>query len=97
MDHEKEENQAGKLQQLFEEVNNQPKKDPMNEELKKEDYIEVDVLNLPPRKEVHTNPKSRLQFTFNRPFIRITVVLILLIAILATMYFLMGEQLLQIF
>src|SRR5690625_2005378 len=99
MPNETEKNQADKLQQLFQEVNNQSIEETEGKEEQKqvEDYVEIDVLNLPPRNEVHTNPKSRFQLTWKRPFIRIFVVSILLIAILAAIYFFVGDQLFSMF
>ena len=96
---EYEQNQAEKLKQLFDEVNNQSLKEEESNEQKNEEqqYIEIDVLKLPPRKEVHTNPKSRLYIPSKRPLIRISFVIILLIAILATIYFFIGDQLFLFF
>lgn len=98
MRNEIENSQAEKLQQLFDEINNRPiEKKERKENKKEEEYIEVDVLNLPPRKEVHTNPRTRLHFPFKKPIIRISIVCIFVIAILITLFFILGEQLLVYF
>lgn len=94
MSNELEKNQAEKLQQLFEEINNRPLQEKENTEKKvEEDFIEVDVLNLPPRKEVHTKPKTRLYFHFKRPYIRFLIVFILIIVFIVTLFLTIGERL----
>ncbi|RDW19094.1 hypothetical protein CWR48_08575 [Oceanobacillus arenosus] len=47
---------------------------------------EIDILNLPPRKEVHTI-SNRTRFRISRPFIRIIFVVIVLIVILIVGYY----------
>lgn len=95
---EVENTQAEKLQQLFDEINNRPnEKNERKEDKLEKDMIEVDVLNLPPRKEVHTNPKTRIYFHFKRPFLRISIVFLFLIVVLVTLFFVLGEQLFSIF
>ncbi len=67
--------QADKLMELFQEVaNHQPDdKEPMeDEEMKRDEYVELDVLNLPPRREVHGNKKREI-FIQPRPAIRPSV------------------------
>lgn len=87
------ENQADKLKQLFQEVNNESLIKENKPKRIEDEFIEIDVLKLPPRKEVHTHPKSRLSLSFKRPFIRISIVFILVIAILTTIYYVLGEEL----
>ncbi|MEI3604711.1 hypothetical protein SPD48_03315 [Pseudogracilibacillus sp. SE30717A] len=95
---EHEENQAEKLQQLFAEVTNQPiDQQESKDEETSNDYIEVDVLNLPPRSEVHTKPKQKVNVSFNSPLMRLFSVLILLIIIVTLIYFVAGEKLIHFF
>lgn len=95
MSKEQEDNQAEKLQQLFAEINNQPK-----ESIKKEaesELIEVDVLNLPPRSAVHQKSKLSLQMNIQRPLWRFLLVVVLLIAVLTGVYFVFGDHLIELF
>src|SRR5690625_2427384 len=58
--------------------------------------VKVDVLNLPPRKEVHNNHKRRTRVKIGQPFIRFFVVIILFIIAIAGAYYLWGEELINI-
>lgn len=96
LDHE--ENQAEKLQQLFAEVVNQSEENKVNEtEDSTEDFIKVDVLNLPPRSEVHKTPKRKLYIHLGSPFMRLLSVLVILVIIIGLIYFIAGEQILLFF
>lgn len=91
MQNELEENQARKLQELFAEVANNPEiKD--NEPIEKEEFVEMDILNLPPRSEVHSSSKRKLKLNIKKPFARFVFVMIILIAIITMMYFAIGDQ-----
>lgn len=86
-----EDNQAKKLHQLFEEVvNEQPKHENIIEE--KQDFIEVDVLNLPPRSEVHLAPKRKFTLNLKHPVMRFIFVLIILVLLISIVYFVFGDQ-----
>jgi hypothetical protein len=75
LDTEKEE-----LQNLFHEVEHH------KEESTSENTKEIDVLNLPPRKEVHQNKKS-VKLTWSKPFIRFAFILFLLfLCLIAALY-----------
>lgn len=96
LDHE--ENQAEKLSQLFAEVVNQSEEDKANETKEStDDFIEVDVLNLPPRSEVHKTPKRKLYIHLGSPFTRLLSVLFILVIIIGIIYFIAGEQILLFF
>ncbi len=98
MSMEQEDNQAEKLQQLFAEVTNQPIDNHENKEEEIDnDFIEVDVLNLPPRSEVHKKAKQKLDIRLGSPFIRLLSVLILLMIVIILIYFIAGEQILHFF
>lgn len=92
--------QADKLMELFQEVaNHQPDdKEPMeDEEMKRDEYVELDVLNLPPRREVHGNKKGKYSFSLARPSVRLFVVIVFVIAILCLVYSFNREALLTFF
>lgn len=95
MSKEQEDNQAEKLQQLFAEINNQPKQ-PIKKEAESE-LIEVDVLNLPPRSTVHQKSKLSLQMNIQRPLWRFLLVVVLLIAVLIGVYIVFGDDLMELF
>ncbi len=50
----------------------------------------IDILNLPPRKEVHTERKGKINLKISRPLVRLLFVIILLLLIVAGAYFLAG-------
>jgi len=93
---EDKEDQAAKLQQLFLEVNNH-ETDEKKEKVTEEDLIEIDVLNLPPRSEVHPVTNVRLHIDFRRPIWRFIAIIVLLIIIGCIVYFLFGEQIMEFF
>jgi hypothetical protein len=93
--------QAKELRELLQEVNNHnveenkhSKDDEQNlfiddEAINQEEYEvkTMDVLNLPPRKEVHSQKKNRTQFKLSRPFIRLTIVAVLLLMVIGLLLF----------
>ncbi|KKE79320.1 hypothetical protein NSA56_08130 [Oceanobacillus caeni] len=78
------EDQASELRNLLDGIENE-------KESKEEDpqKAKIDVLNLPPRKEIHTN-KGRTHFKFDKPFIRFITVIIFATIIVAVYYFIIG-------
>lgn len=56
----------------------------------------VDVLNLPPRKEVHGIYKKRTHLRIGRPFLRFVGVLLILIIVVLGAYIYWGEELIAI-
>jgi|SRR5690625_551640 len=100
VDHE--ENQAEKLQQLFAEVTNQQREEETKQKENETDetatnYIEVDVLSLPPRSVVHQRPKRKLYIRLKSPLSRLLFVLVLLLIIIGIIYYLAGDQILFFF
>lgn len=86
-----EDSQAAKLQQLFSEVTeNEREVEHIPEEKQNKFDSETDVLNLPPRSEVHSVRKKGMKMTLNWPLIRFLIVIIVLIAIVAGVYYLIG-------
>jgi hypothetical protein len=52
---------------------------------------EINVLNLPPRKEVHGQKKKRAHIKLSKPFIRLAIVIVLVIIVLGILFFLNGS------
>lgn len=55
-------------------------------------YEEMDVLNLPPRSEVHQSSKTRLSLSLKKPAVRFLFFLIFLALILVLIYFFYEEE-----
>ncbi|MGY0691801.1 hypothetical protein ACW2QC_03280 [Virgibacillus sp. FSP13] len=56
----------------------------------------VDILNLPPRKEVHAKDDQRTHMKISRPFIRLLLVIIITLGILVGLYYVWGDELLHL-
>lgn len=85
MDEEKD--QAAELRKLISEVDTHNDKMAPNEGENKEEHQSIDILNLPPRKEVHNKKKSRIHIKMSRSILRLIVVLFLVaVVILGVMY-----------
>lgn len=48
---------------------------------------QIDILNLPPRKEIHANKKSTMKYTIKSPTIRFIFIMILVVGLLILSYF----------
>ena len=98
MHNEKEDNQALKLQQLFSEVNNQDlDKAEEQKEHKEQTLIEIDVLNLPPRSEVHQKTSVRFQMDIRSPIWRFLLVILFILGGIGIVYYFFGDQMIMIF
>ncbi|HZW68631.1 MAG TPA: hypothetical protein VFF20_08520 [Pseudogracilibacillus sp.] len=100
MGKENERNQADNLMKLFQEVANHTPEDD-NEEVDSNDldkeveevkeeaevYVELDMLNLPPRREVHGKSKSRFSFTLNNPVNRLVFIVLIIVIIFAVLIY----------
>lgn len=97
-------NQADNLMKLFQEVaNHTPEEEHIDEldeeqdeykaEYLKDSYVELDLLNLPPRREVHGERKNRYSFSLMNPITRLLLVmLVVIVTIIILIYFdLTGE------
>lgn len=92
---QEEKNQAEKLQQLFTEITSHEKEIEQERKVvskkqldEKTTYEEIDVLNLPPRSEVHKKIKWRFSVRFSAPIVRfIFFFLILIIVIFVILFF----------
>lgn len=91
------EDQAAELKKIFEEVE-QNEVSEENEWLEVDaplqEVREIDILNLPPRKDVHNEDTKRARLNLGKPFIRLISVIITLMVIIAGSYYLWGEELL---
>src|SRR5690625_4764243 len=56
--------------------------------------IKMDIMNLPPRKEIHSNHKKRIHVKLSRPLFRFLSVIIILLVIIYGAYFIWGNELL---
>lgn len=56
----------------------------------------IDVLNLPPRKEIHGNGKNRTRLKIGRPFLRFLVVTLIFILVVISAYIYWGEELISL-
>ncbi|WP_099158390.1 hypothetical protein [Virgibacillus ndiopensis] len=65
-------------------------------EIKTEETREVDILNLPPRKEVHSKNNTRAHVKMSKPFMRLVLVIVIILAVLFGLYYVWGEELLNV-
>ena len=85
-------NQAANLAQLVSEINQQLDASDVQNEQNHDNYVEVDVLNLPPRREVHKKSKHRLSLNLRQPIFRFIFVVFLIIIIGLLLFYLTDEQ-----
>lgn len=92
--------QAEQLKKIFDELQQHENKSEAlsNDHQHTKDYSmpKIDVLNLPPRKEVHGNNKERTHLSISKPFLRFLSVIILIVAIIFGAYFIWGDELMII-
>lgn len=93
METERKGNQADKLIELFQEITaNDPTVEQIttqeNERIEKaaQSMIELDVLKLPPRQEVHQVKKQPFTFRITRPMLRFSFVVLLVAAYISFLY-----------
>lgn len=92
--------QAEHLKKLFNEVQQSESKEvkkgkpPLNPEHSQD--VKVDVLNLPPRKEVHGKSLDRARLKFRKPLLRFLTVITILVMIIIGAYFIWNEELISI-
>lgn len=98
MDHHSEgnKNNADSLEDLVRELEgeNQHAKE-TNEASKIEEMPKIDVLNLPPRKEVHRQKKKKFSLKINRPSIRLFFVIIMAILVCLLVLYMWEEDLID--
>lgn len=91
--------QAEQLKQIFDELQqNAPDSEQLSNELDVDDRSipKIDVLNLPPRKEIHRDNDVRTRLSISGPFVRFLSIIILIIIIVFGAYFLWGDELILI-
>lgn len=97
MHEEQKDNQAKKLQQLFREVNNQEASLEDENTYHNREFVEIDVLQLPPRSEVHQTSKWGIHFHITSPWVRFTFTICVLLAVIFIVYFFIGEKVILFF
>ncbi|TQS74438.1 hypothetical protein DX933_10835 [Ornithinibacillus gellani] len=99
-DKDKSPDQADELRKLLDEVQQSANDEKESEQIKEETEPtysrEIDILNLPPRREVHGNNNSKARMTFNRPLFRLIIVLLLVIGFTAGLFYFYGDEILNI-
>lgn len=89
--------QATDLQKLIEEVHqnaNIQHEAPGESTSEESNQIrKIDILNLPPRKKIHSNQKKRLHIKLSRPLFRLLSVIIILLVIIYGAFFIWGNEL----
>ncbi|HLS08605.1 hypothetical protein [Lentibacillus sp.] len=92
-------NQGEELQKLLDEVDGGREQNDQEEkqrnESDKETEREVDILNLPPRKDVHGNRNKRTKFKISHASGRFIAVIFVLILILGISFYLWGDELID--
>lgn len=88
--------QADELRQLFQEIEDGQSTEQhvgnKNSEQESEAKRDIDILNLPPRKEIHSKD-SRTSLKLSGPLIRLLLVIFILIVGLAGAYYIWGNEL----
>lgn len=88
---QEEHHQAAKLQELFSEINHHEttyNSDNIEKVVPKETKKqEIDILNLPPRSEVHGKKMTKMRWKIRSPFIRFLFVILLAIILLVGAYY----------
>lgn len=58
--------------------------------------LNIDILNLPPRKEIHGSTKSHTRLKMSNPSKRLITVAVLLVVLFVAMFYFWGEELLDV-
>jgi len=93
----KNDDQATDLQKLIDEVQQSEriqKKQQVSLSQESDQIRKMDILNLPPRKEIHRNHKQRIHVKLSRPLFRFLSVIIILLVIIYGAYFIWENDLL---
>jgi hypothetical protein len=94
------EDQADELRRIFVELENSVEPMEPNAREETEDHYkgdEMDLLNLPPRKEVHDQNLKRPKLKMSMSLFRLTIVVIFLFCILAGVYFIWQDEIMLFF
>lgn len=100
------EDQATQLKKLFNELQqneiNEEEYEQKNDVFVTSNVIEtevqpkIDVLDLPPRKEVHDVNRTRTKLKIGRPMIRLIFVFTILVIAIASAYYFFGKEIIAI-
>lgn len=90
-----EKDQATELRKLISEVETHDVKKTANEERDRENDRPIDVLDLPPRKEVHSKNRSRMHLKLSNSILRLITVFIFVIAVIIGVIYLFENDLLE--
>ncbi|WP_164668737.1 hypothetical protein [Virgibacillus doumboii] len=74
-----------------------PEENDDKEETNDTDEREVDILNLPPRKEVHNSDNGRVHFKFSGALLRLIFVIVIIVLVVGGSYILLGDELIEIY
>lgn len=100
-DNHEHDNQASELKSLFEEV--QKNESSMQRDRKEKeveqttDIREIDLLNLPPRKEVHGKDNKWTRLKISKPLRRLLFVTVVLLVLFGFIYYFWNEIFIDIF
>ncbi|WP_010650719.1 hypothetical protein [Oceanobacillus massiliensis] len=86
--------QAEELRNLVEELENEREQDTADvnvESAETDERREVDILNLPPRKEIHSE-NTRMSLKISKPLSRFLSVILILIIIFIGAYYFLGNE-----
>lgn len=93
--------QAEDLRSLFDEVQAASEKHSLPDHDDKESAEmperEVDILNLPPRKEVHSVKQGRTHVKFSSALLRLIFVIVSIVLVIGGSFILFGDELVNIF
>ncbi|MBP1949536.1 hypothetical protein [Virgibacillus litoralis] len=94
--------QADELRKLFNEVQEEsvqsvPVVDGVNEDSETDQKErDVDILNLPPRKEVHSTNNKRTRVRLSGASLRLVIVVIIILVFLGGAYYFWGQELMDV-
>jgi hypothetical protein len=91
------EDQAEELRRLVYDVEHDREEESIHTAGEEKETREIDILNLPPRKEVHGKKQNPVKLKTSTSFKRLLLVAVILIIVLWSIYFLYGDNLIQIF
>ncbi len=80
-----------KFERLLEEVNRRESFNENYQSYYEEDQV-IDVLNLPPRREVHKDNTSRMKLSLSKGLFRLIMTIVVLVLIIGLAYYFLGED-----
>lgn len=87
--------QATQLRQMVQGVSETDNNTDEQERDDNELEMDTDILNLPPRKEVHRHKKQSTRIKIGHPLQRLLFIIFLLVLIIVGAYFFIGDELLS--